>query len=497
MTKYDVVVIGSGLGGLVSGFILSKEGLNVCVLEQHSKIGGNLQTFTRDGCIFDTGMHYIGSMEEGQYLYKYFKYFELTDKLRLKQLDIEGYDIITFDNDNTEYRMAQGYENFIAQLLTYFPEEKSSLERYTSTIKAVVKGFPLYDLAEVDAFTIDVALLEQCAMSLLNDVTDNERMKNVLAGAFSLYAGNPESTPLYIHACTRDSLINSSWRPIDGSQQIADLLAEGIRKYGGTVLTSSRVKEFDISSEKADAVILENGEKIFADNFISNAHPVSTLNMIGEGKIKKIYRKRIIGLENTWGVFSLYVILKKDSFPYLNKNYFHYNANGILGAIDNKEHWPDNYYFYTPATSNTDTYAESIVVLADMKFEEVSQWLGTKVNKRGESYESFKKRKAEKLLDTLEKRLPGIREKAVKYYTSTPLTFRDYTGTVEGSAYGIMKNCNDPLRSIILPRTKISNLFFTGQNINLHGILGVTASAVITCSEIVGLKYLTKKISNG
>ncbi|MCK5078625.1 MAG: NAD(P)/FAD-dependent oxidoreductase, partial [Bacteroidales bacterium] len=97
----------------------------------------------------------------------------------------------------------------------------------------------------------------------------------------------------------------------------------------------------------------------------------------------------------------------------------------------------------------------------------------------------------------LEKRLPGIRANIEKVYTSTPLTFHDYTGTDEGSAYGIMKNCHDPLRSIILPRTKINNLFFTGQNMNLHGILGVTASAVITCSEIVGLQYLTNKISNG
>ncbi|MCK5337786.1 MAG: NAD(P)-binding protein, partial [Bacteroidales bacterium] len=56
MMKYDIVIIGSGLGGLECGLILSKEGLNVCVLEQNSKVGGNLQSFTRDGCIFDTGM---------------------------------------------------------------------------------------------------------------------------------------------------------------------------------------------------------------------------------------------------------------------------------------------------------------------------------------------------------------------------------------------------------------------------------------------------------
>ena len=56
---------------------------------------------------------------------------------------------------------------------------------------------------------------------------------------------------------------------------------------------------------------------------------------------------------------------------------------------------------------------------------------------------------------------------------------------------------HDPLRSIILPRTRISNLLFTGQNLNLHGVLGVTASAVITCSELLGLEYLSKKIAHG
>ena len=497
MTKYDVVVIGSGLGGLISGLILSKEGMNVCVLEQHHKLGGNLQTFSRDGCIFDTGMHYIGSMDEGQYLHKYFKYFELTDKLRLKRLDIEGYDTMSFDGDDTEYQMAQGYDNYISKLLEYFPGERSGLEAYTQKIKSVVKEFPLYNSSEVDSYNIKADVLEESATKLINGVSENNRLRNILAGAFSLHSGYPESTPLYIHACIRDSLIQSSWRPIDGSQQIANLLADGIKRYGGSVFTSHKVTGIEIKNDIAESVVLENGDRISAKNIISNAHPVSTLKMIEEGKIKKIYRKRIMGLQNTWGMFSLYVILKKDSFPYLNKNYFHYNKNGILHALNDEQHWPDNYYFYTPAISNTNDYAESIVVMADMKFEEVAKWHGSKVNKRGSEYKEFKQQKAEKLLDALEKRIPGIKEKVVKYYTSTPLTFVDYTGTEKGSAYGIMKDCNDPLRSIILPRTKISNLYFTGQNINLHGILGVTASAVITSSEIVGLKYLSKKIANG
>ena len=495
--KYDIVIIGSGLGGLECGLILSKEGLNVCVLEQNSKVGGNLQSFTRDGCIFDTGMHYIGSMDEGQYLHKYFKYFGIADKLILKRLDTDGFDTLTFDDDDTEYKLSQGYDNFSSRLLQHFPEEKKAIDQYTSRIRAVTDDFPLYDPSGTGSYHIPLPTLETCALGFLSGLSNNERLKNVLAGGLSLYPGHAGKTPLYVHACMRDSLINSCWRPVDGSQQIADLLVAGIKSYGGTILTSHRVNEIIVENEEARAVLLDNGETIYGDNFISNAHPITSLKMIREGKIRKIYRKRITSLDNTWGAFSLYAVLKKDTFPYLNKNYFHYSADGILNASHDEKRWPDNYYFYTPATSNTGRFAESIMLMADMKFEEVSPWLGTKINRRGEEYEAFKAGKAEKLLTALEKRLPGIRANIEKVYTSTPLTFHDYTGTDEGSAYGIMKNCHDPLRSIILPRTKINNLFFTGQNMNLHGILGVTASAVITCSEIVGLQYLTKKIANG
>ena len=73
MKKYDVIIIGGGLGGLTSGVMLSKEGLSVCVLEKHSVIGGCLQSFIRNGYTLDTGMHYVGSLSEGQIMHQYFK----------------------------------------------------------------------------------------------------------------------------------------------------------------------------------------------------------------------------------------------------------------------------------------------------------------------------------------------------------------------------------------------------------------------------------------
>lgn len=80
-----------------------------------------------------------------------------------------------------------------------------------------------------------------------------------------------------------------------------------------------------------------------------------------------------------------------------------------------------------------------------------------------------------------------------KVHTTTPLSYRDYTGTIDGSAYGIVKNYQYPQISFVSTRTKLKNLFLTGQNLNVHGALGVTLTAMLTCSEFVGQEYLAKK----
>jgi all-trans-retinol 13,14-reductase len=88
----------------------------------------------------------------------------------------------------------------------------------------------------------------------------------------------------------------------------------------------------------------------------------------------------------------------------------------------------------------------------------------------------------------VEKQYPDIRSKISHIAVSTPLTYLHYTATCEGSLYGIKRDSRDPLK------TKIPNFNFTGQNVDLHGVLGTTISAVLTCSEILGFDYLFKKI---
>src|ERR1035438_457983 len=111
MYDYDIAIIGSGLGGLVCGAILSMNGYKVGIFEKNRQIGGCLQTYSRDKTIIDTGVHYIGGLGEGQQLHQIFKYLGIADQLKLKQLDKDGFDYIGFADDDKTYKLAQGYDN--------------------------------------------------------------------------------------------------------------------------------------------------------------------------------------------------------------------------------------------------------------------------------------------------------------------------------------------------------------------------------------------------
>jgi all-trans-retinol 13,14-reductase len=65
-----------------------------------------------------------------------------------------------------------------------------------------------------------------------------------------------------------------------------------------------------------------------------------------------------------------------------------------------------------------------------------------------------------------------------------------------GPLYGISKDYKDPLRTFISPRTKVPNLYFTGQNLNLHGVLGAAMSGLVTCTALLGNDNIIDKIRN-
>ena len=492
MKKYDIVIIGSGLGGLICGYILSKNGYKVAIFEKHFQIGGCLQTFERKGITFDTGMHYIGSMEPGQLLYRIFKYLDLLDDVKLHKLDTDGFERISLNGK--EFNFAMGYENFVDTLAQSFPNERKTLEQYASDLQKYTTSSPIFNpekLAAIQFFTQDA--VKTGIGDYLDTLTSNSELKNVLSATNMLYAGKRDKTPLYIHALINDFYIQSAWRMVGGANVIADSLCKSIKSFGGEVFTQSEVKSIVCNASQATSIILANGETIEANYFISDAHPEVTLNMLDTPLIKRVYRERIVNLENTVSNFTLYIVFKPDTVPYANYNFYKFNTNSVWDSSEyNQKDWPRNYILMHQVPQKNMAFAECGVLISYMRFDEVEKWSNTCIEKRGEDYKQFKEAKKEVLLRQLEIDFPGIRKNIKEVYTSSPLTLRDYTGTKDGSMYGVLKDKNHLEQTFISHHTKVPNLFFTGQNINSHGILGVAVSALITSSEFVEMKKVVK-----
>lgn len=501
-SQYDVVIVGSGLGGLFCARLLGMHGYKVCVLEKNRQLGGNLQTFARDKVIFDTGVHYIGGLDKGQNLYQCFQYAGIMPHLKLKRMDEDAFDVILFEGDETAYPHGMGYDNFIQQLATIFPSEVANLTRYCDAVQHICKLFPLYNLSTDKKEQLTNEYFEISASDFIASFTQNEKLRQVLGGSNMLYAGHALRTPAYMHALIVNSYIGSAWRCVNGGSQIALALAKKIKESGGVVHKHAEASQFLFEEDKLIGVQLKTGEQVMGSHFISNIHPQATLPMLGPNRLRKAYENRLKEMENTISVFSVHLVLKPDTFPYLNKNYYWHSTNNSWASIDYKEaNWPESYMLITPAHSKSDAFADSVTIMAYMRFDEVAQWqdtfnTATDENDRDDAYQTFKLAKAERLLNVVYQRFPHLKDCVQVCYTSTPLSYRDYINTPDGSAYGVLRDKNHPLQSYVSPRTKIDNLYFTGQNLNMHGILGVTIGAVITCSQLIDPTQLINDIRN-
>lgn len=497
-TEYDVVIVGSGLGGLAAAVLLAKEGKRVCVLEKNNQFGGNLQTFSRRKKVFDTGVHYIGGLSKGQNLYRYFSYLGIMDKLNLSAMP-EVFDWVRFGDQSKAYPLAQGYTNFVNHLIPFFPEERTEIERYVADLQVVCGEFPLYNLEEGTKHRSPLS--EISVYAYFERLTSNSTLRAVLAGANFLYAGDTEKTPFYVHALTINSYIQSSFRCLNGGSQISKQLVRQLRALGGDAIRHQEVVHYNYANGRINMVETKEGKQYQADVFISNVEPQTTLKQVGREFFRPVYFDRIQNLHLTVSSFSAHFVLKEGVIPYLPSNTYYHTDKALLWnlAAYDEDQWPTMYMLSMTEGKDTPGFADTLTCLSVMRFEEVKRWKLSKntvvqESDRGEGYAKFKAQKVNKMLDKLAVEWPELPRAVLDTYASTPLSYRDYIGTSDGNLYGPQKDVNDEMQSRISPKTKIPNLYFVGQSVGMHGVLGVTIGAVATCMEILGGSYLLNKI---
>ncbi len=425
--KYDVIIIGSGFGGLACAHLLAQAGKSVLVLESHWQPGGCLQSYQRKGHTFDTGLHYVGGLDEGQSLHDIFNRLGLLC-LPWHRLDPEGFDHIVIDGKT--FRLVENFENFVETLSETFPHERAALKKYADMLQGP-DPYPSIN-----------------AWEWLNETFNDSLLIDILSGSCLKTELRRESLPLLAFAHSQKSFIQSSWRLKGDSGLIVRSLTDDINKMGGKVICKAEVKQLLEKDGRLFAAVCSNGETYEADYFISDIHPAQTLALVQNDKIQKsIYRRRLAMLENTTGIYTYSLVLKPHTLRYFNHNIFVYRGGSV---------WDES--------------TERVM-------------LSCRVPEDGSEYAT--------LLDLLtplpanplplaETVIPGLSDMVNEQYVSTPHTWQRFTHTPGGSAYGIRKDCRQPLLTMLSPSTSIPNLLLTGQNVMLHGLEGVAMTAVQT-----------------
>ncbi len=496
MREYDVIVAGGGLGGLTAGVILAKEGMNVCVIEQHSIVGGCLQSFRRGDHILDTGMHYVGSLDKGQTMHQYFKYMGIVDRLNLQKLDEEGFDYFHF-NDGSTFRHAMGYERFIDTLAAEYPDERENIKNVCRLINRVGRTISPDVLRRGK---ISDGGIDYMSVSAFDKIASNvkcERLQHAMAGNCKLYAGNKLTTSLYEYGMITHSNIEGAYAFTDGSQQIADLLAEQIKTHGGEVRLNAKLAKIHLNGNSVEWVELASGERLRGKWVVSSLHPTQTFALLENNSVyKRAFFTRINSLEDTYGLFTTYLVMKPKSVRYVNQNHYLFNSTDAWSTTaDYKGHNIASTLLCMQPNANS-KYTNVVTLLTPMSLSQCQRWADSRLGQRSNEYNEFKQSFSEAVIDFVGQYYPTLRGSIDRIYTATPLTYRDYTSTPDGSAYGIIKDCRNPLVTLIPTRTRIANLLLAGQSVNIHGCLGTTITSAVACGEIVGTEYLAKKIGN-
>lgn len=511
---YDTIVIGSGMGGLATAAILSKQGKKVLVLERHYTAGGFTHVFKRKGYEWDVGIHYIGEMQRENSILK--KLFDYVSDGELKWADMgDIYDKIIIGDKHFDF--VKGVKNFKKQMVNYFPEEKQAINTYVDLVfKAVKTGKSYYFSKAISPFlnTLIGGFLkksfynysDKTTYEVLSSLTKNETLIKVLTGQYGDYGLPPKQSSFSMHASVARHYFDGGNFPIGGSSQIVKTVDPVIEKFGGTILINAEVKEVVIENNTAVGVQMKDGKIIRAKNIVSNAGIMTTYNkLLPSATVEKHQLKAQLQKVNpSVAHASLYIGLEgsPEDLKLPKTNYWVYPAEGdhdtcVKRYLDDlSQPFPLAYFSFPsakdPDWSNRYPDKSTIDVITLIPYEMFEKWSNTSWKKRGDEYDAIKEDISQRLLKELYKQVPQVEGKINCYELSTPLTTEHFVNYKNGEVYGLDHSPSRFRQPFLKPRTPIKNFYLTGQDIVTAGVGGALFSGVLSAMAITGKNVLKK-----
>lgn len=483
-----VLIIGAGIGGLSLAIILAGLGFEVTVLDKNRRPGGLMRSYTREGLECEVGIHYLGSLDKGQVLRKFFDYLGVSDAIPVTRMGRNGViDRYVFDSPATQptsFDLPEGMDAFAENLHRSFPAAGNAIRQLMAALRK--SADQLHGLDLLYATENDFSLLDQ--FQPLGEILDGLHcppgLRSILAVPASWIGVPLDDCPAFYHNMALASYLSSSWRLACSGADMAEAVADRLRHLGGKIISDAEVGAIEVSSRKVTGLRLRSGEVLPAGLVIGAVHPKIILDMLPAGAVKPSYRQRISGLRNTHGIFSVHARIDGRTHPELPYNLFKIST-------DSAGNVPDLKYYQIRRSSRKDVSVLSI--LTSGKSELWQPWENTRTGRRGRAYLDSKEEHARQLLREAEDMLGNFQDLRI-LDAYTPLSMRDWVGSPGGSAYGVQRSSSQMLATALLNRTAVQGLYLAGQNVMAPGIIGTITGSFHTTKLILGAAEFRRQV---
>lgn len=490
MDHSDVIIIGAGLGGLIAGAKLAKEGKKVLLIEQHSKVGGCATTFKRKGKIFEIGLHEMDGLDNSEdpkiELFRELGVFDNIEFVRVP----EFYRFIKGDFDIV---IPHDIQKAIDTLLKAFPEEEKAINTFFKDLPVLMEG----NMEKIMNFAIT------SVGEYLDTLTSNENLKFALTGNLGYYHDNPYGLSSIYFMSAQNSYFTGGGHYIKGGSQIlSDYLAKVISENGGKVILRHLVTEIIVEKNTAVGIKYIRQSKKPSHNDTQTAHariiianaaiPNVVNNYLGDTLNNTEYKKMINSLELPCSLFSIYLSFSKPPSIVGSKHYSIFVLSDEVNSLKDfhkmeksgdysKKGYTFVDYSIIDSQLSKDAYIGTICGID--YFQNWSQL-------DEDQYRKKKEKVIEIYLKRLDKVYPGIRDLVDYAELGTPRTMTSYTLNPEGVIYGYAQTTTqiNPQLKAEIRNIPIKNLHFASAWAGGGGFSGAI-SAGNKCAKKVLKNY--------
>ncbi|PSF36630.1 carotene isomerase [Aphanothece hegewaldii CCALA 016] len=481
---YDVIVIGSGIGGLVTATQLAAKGVKVLVLERYLIPGGSAGYFEREGYRFDVGASMIfGFGKKG------------TTNLLTRALDAVDVNLETIADpvqihyhlpDGLDLKVHRDYEKFLDELIAYFPHEAQGIRKFYDECWKVFNCLNAMELLSLEEPRYLMRVFFQHPMKCLGLV---KYLPQNAGDVARRYIKDPQLLKLIDMECYCWSVVKADETPMinagmvfsdrhygginypkGGVGQIAQKLVEGLLKNRGEIQYKARVTQIIIENGKAIGVELANGKQYYAKRIVSNSTRWDTFEkLLSPEKMppkEKRWQKRY---QKSPSFLSLHLGVKAEVLPPTTECH-----HILLEDWDNMESEQGTIFVSIPTLLDPSLAPEGHHIIHTF----TPSWIDYWKELSPKEYEEKKEMAANRLINRLEKIFPGLINGLDYQEVGTPRTHRRFLGRSDGT-YGPIPRYKLPgLLTMPFNQTAISGLYcvgdstFPGQGLNAVAFSG-------------------------